>query len=363
MNGEQILQGTPGKVKHKSAQKRKNMDKRRGACYTLGMQAARRATAALAALTGLLVFRVSAAENLSQWDVEGMYVQARAMLEDRSIQNVASVPMLLETCAREGHAEATRLLLDVYEGKFKGLEANLSQAAHLARALAESQRLDQVVRGGSSMRTEAMFRLALYLEKGSGCEASPAEASEWMERAARRGMPRARVELARYLMNGSGVKADPQRAWKLLHTEARENPETPHIFFYMGYMCERGVGMPRSPRKAFELYRMGARLNDAQCLNNLGTMFEKGYPTPRDTETALRLYRKAAHLGNKQASANMQRLAFKEGIRAGNLSSTPATERIDNATLRIIQALPVTEDTRERLRDWLRLTRSPEDSR
>ena len=326
------------------------------------MHAARRTTTTLAALAGLLGFPVSAAENLSQWDVEGMYVQARAMLEDRSIQNVDSVPMLLETCAREGHPEATRLLLDVYEGKFKGLAANLPHAAHLARSLAEAQQLDQLAHGGRGMRTEAMFRLALYLEKGSGCEANPAEACEWMERAARRGLSRARVELARYLMNGSGVKPDSRRAWQLLHKEARENPKTPNIFFYMGYMCERGLGMPRSPRKAFELYRMGAQLNDAQCLNNLGTMFEKGYPTPRDPETALRLYRKAAHLGNRQASANMQRLAFKEGIRASSLSSTPAAERIDNATLRIIQALPVTEDTRERLRDWLKLTRTPEES-
>ena len=108
--------------------------------------------------------------------------------------------------------------------------------------------------------------------------------------------------------------------------------------------------MPRNARKAFELFRMGARLNDARCLNNLGTMFEKGYPTPRDAESALRLYRKAANLGNREASANMQRLSFKEGIRAQHISSTPNETRIDNATLRIIRALPISEYAQDRLR-------------
>lgn len=338
------------------------MDKRQTACYTRCMQRHRTIIMHAAALAGLLGSWAPGADQLSRWDVEGMYVQARAMLEDRSIQNVAGVPMLLETCAREGHTEAIRLLLDVYEGRFKGLEANHAQAAHLAKSLAESQQLDKNVNGGNGVRTEAMYRLALYLEKGHGCTADKQEAYKWMERAARRDMPQARVELARYLMNGTGVKPAPQRAWQLLHRQAIANPRTPNTFFYMGHMCERGIGMPRNLRRAFELYRMGARMNDAHCLNNLGAMFEKGYPTPRDPETALRLYRKAANLGNREASANMQRLAFKEGIRANSRSATPAAQRIDNATRRVLNALPVTEESRLRLGDWLLITPNPEES-
>lgn len=298
----------------------------------------------------------AAGNNLSNRDVEGMYVQARAMLEDRSIQNVENVPMLLETCTRERHPEATRLLMDVYEGKFKGLEPNPQQAAHLARTLAESEHLDRTHPGHSAVRTEAMYRLALYLEKGTGCPQNKEEAYQWMHRAARRGMSEAKVEEARYLMSGTGVKEDPVLAWQQLYDEARNNPRTPNIFFYMGHMCAQGLGMPRDSRKAFELFRMGAMLNDARCLNNLGAMFEYGYPTPRNAENALRLYRKAATLGNREASANMQRLAFKEGVRARHMSSTPAARRIDNATYRIIRALPVSEYTQERLREILTLS-------
>lgn len=332
------------------------MDKWARTCYTRRMRILRIVPLLLVCLHGLVL----AENSLSQGDVEGMYVQARAMLEDRSIQKVESVPLLLETCAREGHADASRLLLDVYEGKFKGLAENAQQAAHLARTMAESPRLDHASPGSPAVRTEAMFRLALYLEKGRGCNINKKEAYEWMQRAARRGLPEAKVEEARYLMTGLGVAPNARLAWQLLHSQARENPQTPNLFFYMGHMCAQGLGMPRNSRKAFELFRMGARLNDARCLNNLGSMFEKGYPTPRDTESALRLYRKAAYLGNREASANMQRLAFKEGIRASQLSTTPHRKRIDNATLHLINALPITEASRERLRAWLLL--SPHDS-
>lgn len=292
---------------------------------------------------------------LSQKDVESIYVQARATLEDRSIQNVSGVPLMLETCVREGHPGAASLLLDVYEGKFKGLEANHKQAAHLARSLAESAQEEEGT-GHFTMRTEAMYRLALYLEKGLGCTPDKEEAYAWMHKAAQRGLPEANVEEARFLMTGCGVKPNPPLAWELLWEQARTAPTTPHLFFYMGHMCAQGIGVPRNSRKAFELYRMGACQNDAQCLNNLGAMFEKGYPTPRNPENALRLYRKAANLGNREASANMQRLAFKEGIRASHQSATPPRKRIDNATLHMIQALPLEEPTRERLRAWLLLS-------
>lgn len=331
----------------------KNMDKWAAAWYRESMPHRRQFLLSLLLLLGMGSADARQNGNLSQWDVEGMYVQARAMLEDRSIQNVETVPLLLETCTREGHPEAARLLLDVYEGKFKGLEATPAQAARLARELAKARQLDQQTPGGSDIRTEAMYRLAMYLEKGIGCTASKKEAYEWMQRAARRGMPQAKVEEARYLMRGIGVKANPRLAWELLHSQARENPDTPHLYFYMGYMCAQGIGMPRNARKAFELFRMGAIRNDARCLNNLGAMFEYGYPTPRNTENALRLYRKAANQGNREASANMQRLAFKEGIRAQVRSSTPPARRIDNAALRVIHALPVSEYTRDRLRSWL----------
>lgn len=330
------------------------MDKCVTACYT---QLMRLHCIQLALLFLLLPGGGAAASTprATSAEVESIYEQARAMLEDRSIQNVESVPLLLETCVRELHPEANRLLMDVFEGKFKGLDTNPEQAYRLARGLAGTDKLDQLSPECQELRTEAMFRLALYLEKGFGCQINRNEACRWMQKAAMRGLPQARAEFARYLMQGTGTRQDAAQAWELLHTLALRHPDTPNLFFYMGHMCFHGIGMPRDARKAFELFRMGARMNDARCLNNLGSMFEQGYPTPRDPENAYQLYRMAANLGNREASANMQRLAFKEGIRASSRSSTPIRKRIDHATLHLIHALPVTEETRDRLRYWLLL--------
>lgn len=291
--------------------------------------------------------------NLNSWDVEGMYAQAKATLEDRSIRNVEGVPMLLETCAREGHVQAALLLMDVYEGHFKGLEARPEQACHLTGSMAQAAALDKKSTASAALRTEAMYRHALNLEKGYGCTANPAEAYQWMNRAAERGMGKACVELARYLITGIGHAPRPEKAWKLLHRQALEAPNTPHLFFYMGHMCAEGIGMRRNPRKAWQLFCMGAKMDDAQCLNNLGAMYERGNPTHRDTELALQLYRKAAYLGNKEASANMQRLAFKLGIRALRTQKESYTLRIRNATKRIIAALPLDDYLRQRLEFWL----------
>lgn len=283
-----------------------------------------------------------------RWDVEGMYIQARATLEDHDNQHVEGVPVLLEACAREGHTEAMRLLLDVYEGKFKGLPARPEQAYRTVRLIADN------TPGNASadlrlMQAEALYRLALYQERGFGCESNLNEAYKHMEQAAIRGLGKARVEQCRYLMQGKGHRVDTRRAWKLLRYQVELDPTTPNVFFYMGTMCYQGIGNRPDYRKARKLFSLGAQVNDANCINNLAAMYERGLSVPRSEELALSLYRKAAILGNREASANMQRLAFKVGIIANRKIARRAPEKIRNATARLIHALPLSPYIRSRL--------------
>ena len=301
----------------------------------------------------LVAAQEAAPATLNQWDVEGMYAQAKATLEDRSIVNVEGVPVLLETCSREGHGPATRLLMDVYEGKFKDLAAKPEQAARVARLLAELTITEKTPKDVADVHVESMFRLATYLERGYGCEKNETEAYQWMKKASDSGWPQARVELARYLIFGKGCEVNAERAWKLLHKQAKANPATPNVFFHMGYICQKGVGNRPDLKKAIMLYHMGAHMNDARCLNNLGGMYERGIAVPRNASVALKMYRKAAALGNKEASANMQRLAYKEGRKAGKKKKNPPLVRIHNAAKHIIAALPFTERTRARIRAWI----------
>ena len=286
-----------------------------------------------------------------RWDVEGLYIQARATLEDPDNTHVESVPMLLEACVREGHADAMSLLLDVYEGKFKGLPARPEQAFRTVKLIADAE--DIRTEEGKIMQREACYRLALYLEKGTGCTRNAYEAYESMEKAALLGLLKARVEQSRYLMRGFGHRRDERRAWKLLRHVATIEPKTPHVFYYMGIICYEGLGNRPDFKKAGKIFSLGARYGDANCLNNLAAMYERGLGTPRSEELALLLYRKAATMGSKEASSNMQRLAFKVGQKAEKKEARPAITRIRNATGRVILSLPFSDYTRSRIRAWL----------
>ncbi len=293
-----------------------------------------------------------AVQTFARWEVEGMYAQARAMLDDKSIQDVSAVPMLLENCVRAGFTPAEFLLLDVYEGLFKGLAPQPQKAAELAYRLASAPEADGEGETAeeASMRAEATFRYAMYRERGFGCAASAADAYRWMRQAATMGMSRARVELARYLMQGKGHAPQPRTALAILLAELRVSPETPNLCFYLGTMCARGLGLKRPNwRMALRFFEQGAANGDARAMNNLGAFYERGIVVQQDTTQALRFYRKAAAMGDKNASANWQRLAYKAGIKSDTPEGTTYSQRVDRALVRVIHTLPFSEATREEL--------------
>lgn len=281
-------------------------------------------------------------------DAEGMYAQARMMLEDKEIKNVSAVPSMLEACAEAGYEPAKMLLLDVYEGDRKGLNAQPEKAYQLARRLAEQKFPPGVGEDARRARAEAMYRRALYHEHGFGCKVSPKDAYKWMRRAAMEDLRPAQVELSRYLMNGVGHTPEPRMALMNLRKLANQAPDTPHLFFYLGYMCINGIGMSRpNLLMAKHFFELGAERQDPRAINNLGTMYELGIGVKRDSARALRLYRQAAELGNKDASTNMQRLAYKTD--ATQRPSATLRRRVGSAVLRIVRAMPL----QDALREWL----------
>lgn len=284
-------------------------------------------------------------------DPQGMYARALVMLKDTTIKNVSSVPAMLEECVNEGYIPAVYTLLDVYEGKYVGLAAQPQKAARLAYRFAKVPRRDDEAPDAKALRHEAMFRSAIYCERGFGCQKSATDAFRWMYNAAAENMPKARVELARYYMNGIGCEPNPRLALRLLREQAEKAPDTPNLFFYLGHMYFHGIGLPHKDRaQALHYFRLGDARGDARATNNLGIMYERGIGVPQDTQEALRLYKKAAAAGNKEASANMQRL----GSRAGEEPEEDNTvsQRVCNASLRVIMHLPVTHHLKEMLMDF-----------
>lgn len=282
------------------------------------------------------------------WDVAGLYAQAHMMLEDKSIKNVSAVPALLKQCAEAGYEPANMLLLDVYEGSRKGLEAQPEEAFKLACRLSMAKLPEGAGDEERQSRAEAMYKRALYHERGFGCKTSAKDAYVWMRRAAMEGLRQAQVELSRYLMNGVGHKAEPRMALMNLRKLAIQAPDTPNVYFYLGHMCLNGIGMPHPNRlMARRFFEKGAMHQDARSINNLASMYELGIGVKRDSAYAMRLYRQAADLGCKDASANLQRLAYKTD--AFQRRVTTWRQRVGSAALRVMQAMPL----EPKLRLWM----------
>ncbi len=283
--------------------------------------------------------------NHHHMESQAMYTLARTMLEEKTITDVSSVPDLLEEAAAGGSIRAELLLLDVWEGKFKGLPKDGEKALALAKLIA-LRPIDSLTVSRKLAReqaqAEAQFRLALYKEKGVACQASPSEAFEWMSAANHQGHPSAKVELARYYMQGIGCNVDYKRSIELLKEQDKLDYRVPNLYFYLGYMCENGLGLS-APRLqwARSCYEKGSKLGDARATNNLASMYERGAGIPTDYTTALRLYRSAAKLGNKDASVNMQRLAYLLDKQDDKKEGEPWYLRVNRGYLQIINSLPI----------------------
>ncbi len=273
----------------------------------------------------------SPSTRISTGEAQRLYEQACTILNDPADKDVARVTTMLESCAKAGHAAASLLLLDVYEGKRKGIAADKRKAADWANRIA-------TLSADRTLAAEARFRLACY-EEERGTRQACKSAFKNMRKAADMGNPRARAELARYLMRGIGTSRNPQAAILVLKWLAKRNPETPNLFFYAGYMYMKGMGIYGGPdyKTALFLYNKGLKWRDPRAINNLGLMYERGLGVAPNPSVALHYYRLAAELGCREASTNMQRMAFR--VKKSSVSTWQ--QRLARAALRVLNALPL----------------------
>jgi len=278
---------------------------------------------------------------------ESMFAQARMRLEDKNITDVSLVPTLLELSASSGYAPAQLLLLAVLEGRYIGIATEVEKARALAHFLAGAPMGDAKPfywpEVNASVRAFAMQRLAFYAERAWGQREDAKAAFNWMRLAADTGSWPAQVELTRYLMNGYGCKAQPAKALLILKSVEKSAPDTPNLYFYYGYMCERGLGLIHPfPKEARLFYEHGVERHDARACNNLAALYERGVGLNQDLPRALMLYRVASEWGNKNALVNMQRVAGRLGREMTDQSPHASWNiRVTRALSRVLSLLPL----------------------
>lgn len=82
---------------------------------------------------------------------------------------------------------------------------------------------------------------------------------------------------------------------------------------YVGYLYEKGLGVPQDYAKALGWYRKAAAAGHAAAQRNIGTFYEQGLGVKQDYAEALKWYRLAAEQGNAGAQTNIGYL-FEKGL-------------------------------------------------
>src|SRR5215471_10096284 len=75
--------------------------------------------------------------------------------------------------------------------------------------------------------------------------------------------------------------------------------------FNLGFMCDKGRGVPQDYATALSWYRKAAEQGHSSAQTNLGFMYSQGRGVPQDYATALSWYRKAAEQGDAKAQFNL----------------------------------------------------------
>ncbi len=284
---------------------------------------------------------VARESRLSAQRAEDMYVLARTLLVDKSVRDISSVPRLLEQSAEAGFIPARLLLLDVWEGKFRGLAAERDKAYTLADEMSRVELPPDASHEAKAAKIEAMQRLAGYLEDSAFITGAQRQAFHWMREAAKLNSHRARAELARYYFKGIGCTPNPIEAIKLLKALTKEAPTTENIYFYLGYICQRGLGLSKPMyNKAAQYYQQGMQLGDARATNNLATLYAKGLGVEKDEQQALLYYRRAATMGDKTAANNMRKLLIKLGQQEEDIARLNYAQRFSHALKHVLRYLP-----------------------
>ncbi len=151
-------------------------------------------------------------------------------------------------------------------------------------------------------RAHAMAEVGLRYSNGAGVERDFVKAAQWFEKARAAGDISARTLLAECYLFGKGVSKDEAKAIALLQDAAAAND--PRAMDQLGTCYHKGIGVARDDREAFRFYSAAAKLNYLDSAGNLGVLYltsdetDLGKNLTARTEKAVDLFREGAKQDN-----------------------------------------------------------------
>ncbi|MEO7165493.1 MAG: serine/threonine-protein kinase [Chthoniobacterales bacterium] len=151
-------------------------------------------------------------------------------------------------------------------------------------------------------RAHAMAEVGLRYSNGAGVERDFVKAAQWFEKARAAGDVSARTLLAECYLFGKGVTKNEAKAIGLLQDAAAAGD--PRAMDQLGTCYHKGIGVKRDDREAFRFYSGAARLDYLDSAGNLGVL----YLTSDETD-----------LGKDQAARTTKAVdLFREGAKQNN---------------------------------------------
>lgn len=166
-----------------------------------------------------------------------------------------------------------------------------------------------------SRHSNSLFKLLLALSASllitSCCFSAPrqpqtptaAPSIPELKSRAEAGDPPARQQLAHFLITAD--PAAPNYDLALSWLRSLVSQRVPDAEFLVGYLYERGKGLPLDYTKALESYRISALHGYSPAENNIGGLYQRGLGVHKNLALALQWYRTAALHGNPAGELNL----------------------------------------------------------
>ncbi len=151
-------------------------------------------------------------------------------------------------------------------------------------------------------RAHAMSEVGLRYSNGAGVERDFVKAAQWFEQALAAGDASAGTLLAECYLFGKGVTKNEKKAIALLHDAAAARD--PRAMDQLATCYHKGIGVGRDDREAYRLYSAAAKLNYLDSVGNLGVLYltsdetDLGKDDAARTQKALDLFRDGAKQNN-----------------------------------------------------------------
>ncbi|HOO65253.1 MAG TPA: SEL1-like repeat protein, partial [Synergistaceae bacterium] len=156
----------------------------------------------------------------------------------------------------------------------------------------------------SSLSSEEMFNRGKDFYYGrNGKKKDYPQAAQWYRKAAEQGHAGAQTDLGYMYEKGYGVPKNLKTAAEWYARGARSG--SPVGQCNLGYMYEKGRGVAQNHETAAYWYRQAAEQGNLRGQCNLAYMYEKGYGVPQSYDQAVYWYRKAAEQKNARGEFSL----------------------------------------------------------